>query len=180
MTKKNPLVLIGYKGSGKTFFGSLLAQELGIPFVDTDRSIEALYKDEFRELLDCRGIFNKIGAQKFRELEEQAIVNIKEIPNVVVAVGGGAVLHPKNQVLLKTHGTLAYLEADKETIRKRMFENGIPSFLDSKDPNTSFEKMYEERKPIYERLASFKITLHGKTDRQVLDELLNAGRSSER
>lgn len=46
------------------------------------------------------------------------------------------------------------------------------------DPNNleeSFEKMYTKRQKIYEKVSFFKVKIHGKTDRQVLDELKGLG-----
>jgi shikimate kinase len=168
------LILIGYKSSGKSFFGSLLAQELEIPFIDTDQWIEKLYKKEFQEECNCRHISIKMGESGFRMLEERVIDDLKEISNAIIALGGGAILNSENCLKLKRLGRLVYLEADKEILKRRIFINGIPSFLDPKDPENSFERMYEERRPIYEKVSSFKIKLQGKTDRQVLNELMKS------
>ena len=165
------LILFGYKSSGKSFFGKLLAQDLECRFIDTDQLVEQLYKEEFQEEYNCRQISMKIGEAGFRNLEERVIDHLKEVANTIIALGGGAVLNPINCLKLEKLGRLVYLEADKETIKHRIFSTGIPSFLDPKDPEKSFERMYEERKPIYEKVSSFKIKIHGKTNQQVLDEL---------
>lgn len=165
------LILFGYKSSGKTFFGSLLAQELGILFIDTDQCIEKLYKKEFQEESNSRQISLKMGEVGFRMLEERVIDDLQEVTNAIIALGGGAVLNPKNCLKLEKLGKLVYLEADKEVIKQRIFNYEIPSFLDPKNPINSFERMYEERRPIYEKISSFKVKVHGKTDQQVLNEL---------
>ena len=165
------LILFGYKSSGKTFFGSLLAQELEIPFIDTDQIIEKLYKKEFREECNCRQISIKMGEAAFRILEERVIDELNEVTNTIIALGGGAVLSFENCLKLKKLGRLVYLEADKETIKNRIFSDGIPSFLDPINHKKSFEIMYEQRRTIYEKVSSLKIKLHGKTDQQILDEL---------
>ena len=165
------LILFGHKSSGKTFFGSLLAQELGRIFIDTDQWIENLYKNEFQETCNCRQIAIKIGEAKFRNLEMRVIDDLIDLKQAIIAVGGGTVLNPENCSKLEKIGNLVYLEADKETIKCRIFNSGIPSFLDSKDSNKSFDKMYEERKPIYEKIPAFKIKMHEKTTPQILEEL---------
>lgn len=169
---RHNLILFGYKSSGKTYFGKLLSQELTSIFIDTDQLIEEFYEDKFYEKLDCRQISLKIGEQSFRNLEKIIIESLDNISNAVISVGGGAVLDAENCIKLKKNGKFVYLEQDKEVIKQRIFRNGIPSFLDPNDPERSFEKMYEERKPIYANVGNFKINVHGKTDRQVLDELL--------
>lgn len=165
------LILFGYKSSGKTFFGSLLAQEFEISFIDTDHLVEKLYKKEFREEGNCRQISLKMGETGFRMLERRVIDDLNEVTNTIIALGGGAVLNFENCLKLEKLGKLVYLEADKETIKQRIFSHGVPSFLDPRDPIRSFEIMYEQRRPIYEKVSSFKIKIHGKTNRQVLDEL---------
>jgi shikimate kinase len=166
--KSHPnLILFGYKSSGKTYFGKLLAQELECTFIDTDLLVEK----QFCETLDCRQICLKIGDEGFRQLEAGVIDSLGKTINAIVAVGGGAVLNPENCEKLKTFGRLVYLEVEREVIRQRIFKSGIPFFLNSDEPDKSFEVMYEERKPIYESVSSFKVSVQGKTDRQVLDEL---------
>lgn len=166
------LILFGYKSSGKTHFGRLLSQELECSFIDTDQLIEELYEKKYFKKLNCREISIKISAEGFRLLETTVIESLKEVSNTIISVGGGAVLNPENCLMLKKHGKLIYLEVDKETIRQRIFENEIPSFLDPKDPDGSFERMYEERKAIYSTISTFKVNLLKKTDRQILDELI--------
>lgn len=165
------LILFGYKSSGKTFFGSLLARELEVPFIDTDQCIEKLYKEEFQEECSCRQICIKLRETGFRMLEERVIDSLEEVSNAIIALGGGTILNPRNCLKLEKLGKLVYLEADKKTIKHRIFSNGVPSFLDQKNPEKSFESMYEERRPIYEKISSFTIKVHDKTDQQILNEL---------
>lgn len=165
------LILFGHKSSGKTFFGGLLARELGIPFIDTDQLIEKFYQYEFQEECQCRQIFIKIGEGDFRKLEKKAIDSLKGTTHAIIALGGGAVLNLENCLKLKELGTLIYLEADKETLKHRILSQGIPSFLDPNDPENSFDRMYEARKLIYEKLSPFKVSLQGKSNGQILEEL---------
>lgn len=165
------LILFGYKSSGKTFFGKLLAHELEILFIDTDQLVEELYKKEFQKEYNCRQISRNVGEAGFRMLEETVVDNLKGVTNAIIALGGGTVLNSENCFKLKKLGRLVYLEANKETIKHRIFSDGIPSFLDPADPEKSFERMYEERQPIYEKVSSYKIKMQEKTDQQILDEL---------
>lgn len=165
------LLLFGYKSSGKSYFGKLLAQELERPFIDTDRLVEDLYKNEFHEEGTCRQISIKLGEKGFRCLEKRVIDTLRVVNHAVIALGGGAILDADNCSLLQKLGTLIYLEADKNIIKERIFAGGIPSFLDPQHPEQSFERMYAERQPLYEKVAAIKVKTHGKADRQILDEL---------
>lgn len=170
MNSKN-LVLYGYKSTGKTFYGKLLAKEVNCSFIDTDMLIMELYKQKFSEDLNCRQISLKLGQSGFRKLENEVISSLEMVANAVIALGGGAVLDPTNCQKLAEIGKLIYLETDKETLKSRIFKDGIPSFLNADEPELSFEKMYAERKPLYEKLAACKVQTHGKTDQEVIQEL---------
>lgn len=165
------LILFGFKSSGKTFFGSRLAKEQSCLFIDTDVLIEQLYEKEFQEIDSCRQIALKRGEEIFRALEKTVINNLKPEPRSIIAAGGGAVLNPDNCHKLEELGELIYLEVDKETIRERMFIQGIPSFLDPSDLENSFEQMYAARKLLYEKINARKVTVSRKTDQQILKEL---------
>lgn len=165
------IIFIGYKSSGKTYFGELLSKNLGWAFIDTDHVVESNYETSFGEKLSCREISLKLGEKTFRSLEAIAINALSKVKKTVVSVGGGAVLSAENVLKLQEIGIVVFLEADKEILKKRMFEKGVPAFLDKLDPEGSFEKMYQFRKLIYEQSCRFKITLKNKKDSAVLDEL---------
>ncbi|MCH9633774.1 MAG: Shikimate kinase 1 [Chlamydiae bacterium] len=165
------LVLIGYKSTGKTYFGKLLSSELDKQFIDTDQLVEAHYKKLFQKNLNCKQISLEIGEGGFRNIENKMLNSLYEVDNAIIAAGGGAILHSKNHLILRKLGTIVYLQANKEFIKKRIFQDGVPSFLDIENPEVSFEKMYDERKPIYEQISDFTINIHEKTDKEVLDQL---------
>lgn len=165
------LILIGYKSSGKTYFGRLLAKSLNVNFVDTDWLVEELYEKIYGEKKDCKQISIKLGEEGFRRLEEIVVRNLKNTSGAIISLGGGTVLSEKNCHLVKALGTLIYLETDKVTIKKRMFTNGHPSFLDPKNPDESFEKMFINRKSIYENIACYKLQTLRKSEEKILEEL---------
>lgn len=164
------LILIGYPSSGKSYFGSLLSHKLKCPFIDTDRFVEELYQNKYQEKESCREIFLKLGEDGFRKLEKKVIDHL-HVHRAVIAVGGGTLLNADNCSKLEKLGIFVYLEADSETIKKRILSQGIPSFLDSQNLDLSFEKMFAERRLIYETMATFRIKIQGKAESQILDEL---------
>ncbi len=166
------LILCGFKSSGKTFLGTLLAKEQACLFFDADHLIEDLYQKKFQEKCTCRQISIKLGENGFRMLEKGAIDQLKDVANAVIALGGGAVLDLENCARIQKLGKIIYLEADKETIQRRIFCSGLPSFLDPLAPEESFERMYASRQSIYEKVCALKVDMRGKTNRQVLDELM--------
>jgi shikimate kinase len=165
------IVLFGFKCSGKTFFGRLLAELLNVPFIDTDDLIEKLYEAKVYTPRSCRQIALNEGETFFRELEAQVIQSLSPESPSVIALGGGAILNAKNREFLQGLGKLVYLVTDKEIVYHRIFSNGIPSLFDPTNPLESFEKCYVERKERYESIDAYKIEIRQKSDVQVLIEL---------
>lgn len=161
------VVLFGFKGCGKSHFGKLLSEALHCDFVDTDQLIEALHGTR-----TCREIVEQAGEAAFRALESQVIASLPQTGYRVISVGGGAILDPHNCRRLEELGTLVYLEAGKDLLKKRVLSAGVPSYLDAADFDDSFEKMYLERRPIYESCAQVKIVTDEKNDMEVLTELV--------
>ena len=91
------IVLIGFMGAGKTTVGHLLAERLGLPFMDTDLVIEQ------RTRRSVRDIFATDGEPAFRQLEHTVTAELLAGPDAVLALGGGAVLHPETQRALGGH-----------------------------------------------------------------------------
>jgi shikimate kinase len=151
------IILFGFKGSGKTHFGQLLAIALKRPFIDTDNLMVELYAQESGQRLSIRAIHQLLGEKSFRALESQAITTLSEIANSVIALGGGALMNPKNVAFLQTIGQLVYLEASFETVQKRIFDRGKPSFIEADDSIESLRKIYHDRKSVYESIAASRI-----------------------
>lgn len=161
----NNIYLIGPMGSGKSAVGRRLAQLLGLPFHDSDAEIEK------RTGVDIRFIFEKEGEARFRERERDAIAELTNLHNVVVATGGGAVLDPKNRERLAATGTVVYLRASIDAQLARTQPTRNRPLLASDDPRAVLERLMSVRQPLYEQLASFTIDTSGKQVRTVAAEI---------
>lgn len=148
------LILFGYKCSGKTHFGKLLAIQMRRPFIESDDLVVELYHKERGKRRSVREIHAELGEKNFRALEKKSLAFLKKIGNTVIALGGGSVLDPENVEMLLKIGALVYLKASPEKIKKRMFQNELPSFIDKKDPEGSFLQMIHERDPIYRSIPA--------------------------
>lgn len=158
------LLLFGFKASGKTHFGKLLAHQLHRPFIDTDDLILELYLKETGKRHKLREIYRSLGEEGFRALETRALGALRQVKEAIIAVGGGAVLKEENVQLLQSVGALVFLQASPEKLKERIFKEELPAFLDPKDPEGSFYRMVQEREPIYRSIAARRV------DTDALDE----------
>ncbi len=91
------LILFGFKGSGKTHFGKLLAQKMHRRFIDTDDWIDELYAKKTGQHTSNREIYIQLGPAAFRALEKEVVKSLTSIKDAIVALGGGAVLDPEKR-----------------------------------------------------------------------------------
>jgi shikimate kinase len=164
-------ILCGFKGCGKTYFGHRLAQEMKKQFLDTDALLEREYSREYFAMRTCREIALDHGEAFFRDRENRCILSLKEKEDCVIALGGGSILNPDNRTLLTPLGKFLFLDVDFPTLMRRMLSKELPSFLDPKDPQGSFERLYMARIPLYEQVADVQIDCREKSEEEILTEL---------
>ncbi len=101
------LALIGYRGTGKSTVGRILADRLNRKFLDADLEIEA------RAGRSIRSIFTEWGEAVFRDWEEQTLAELTSaFPDAIVATGGGVVLREINRHRIRGLGFVVWLRAD--------------------------------------------------------------------
>jgi len=118
------LVLIGYRCTGKTTIGEILAEKLGWPLVDTDTLVQERAGRSIQEIVA------KGGWPDFRRCERETIADVAARDSQVISAGGGAVLDEENSRALRARGRVALLTASPETIWDRM----------QADPKTAAER----------------------------------------
>lgn len=115
MPEQRDLVLIGFRGCGKTTLGSDLAVSLGRPFLDLDRRIEQ------RSGLTILRWFAERGEPAFREVEAALLEEVlHETAGRVLAPGGGAVLKERSRQLLRARALVLYLRVDPRELISRL------------------------------------------------------------
>lgn len=108
------IVLIGYRCSGKSTVGRILAAKTGMAFLDTD---ELLVR---RAGKNMSSILFEGGWPLFRRLEKEAVKEASLVPCAVIGTGGGCVMDHENVSLLRKTGWILWLKADPEVIMARM------------------------------------------------------------
>ena len=164
---RQAVALIGPMGVGKTTIGKKLSKKLEMNFIDTDQQIVSSYGP-------ISEIFQSKGEPYFRGLEEQELAKALQ-SNAVVATGGGAVLSAINQTALK-QAVVVYLATDGKHIQNRLVKGKRPLISNGLD---DWRRIYEARKPIYEKIADVTVDTTGKGLKTIIDEILRQLESYE-
>ena len=157
--------LIGYRGTGKTTVGELLAEELGWAFVDSDAEIVASAGRSVAE------IFADDGEAAFRILESEAIARLAAGERQVIGLGGGAILADANRQVLAERGHAVWLTAPPELLAQRL----------TADPNTAaqrpsltgapvakeIDEVLAARTPLYRQCADLEVDTQDKTPAEI-------------
>jgi shikimate kinase len=156
-------VLIGPPGAGKTSVGPLLAERLGTSFRDTDADISATAGQPVSD------IFVEHGEPAFRQLEREAAARALREHDGVLALGSGAVLDPDLQLRLEGL-SVVYMAADFGTIARRL---GLdrPRVVIPGNPRGRLRAMLEERRPLYERLATVTVATDDDDPDQLAEQI---------
>lgn len=166
------VVLIGFRGTGKTEAGRLLSRLLGLPVYDTDHLIEERCNKPVYE------IFDSDGEEYFRSVERKVIHSLPE-SGCIISTGGGAVLDPSNVETLRRDSVVILLEADEDTIEKRIMNTKRPH-LTHLPLREEISQILQERRIYYHAAADFCIdTSSGSINGTCLEirRILKEGRS---
>lgn len=146
------LILIGYRGTGKTTIGRILAEKLGWPLVDTDTLIQERAGRSIKEIVASD------GWPEFRRLEREIIAEVAARDRQVVSAGGGAVLDAASRRALRASGRVVWLTAAPETIWHRM--KADPKTASERPNLTDSGGIAEVRKVLGERRAAYQAACH--------------------
>ena len=160
------IFLVGPMGAGKTTIGKRIAELRGMDFVDSDHEIED------RTGVDIPFIFEKEGETGFREREAKVIADLTAQRNVVLATGGGAVLHPDNRQHLSARGFVVYLYAtiDQQLERTQRTDNR-PLLQDADDREATLRALFEQRDQLYREVADLVIETDNRNARVLAREI---------
>ncbi len=164
------LILVGYRGTGKTVTSALLAERLGWQAIDTDFQ---LVQDVGQPI---SAIFADRGEAVFRQLECDTLRKLVHRKQVVIATGGGIVLSSANRELIDGAGPVVWLRASVSTIQSRLAKDRSvketrPALL-GKDAVTEVPEVLRQRAPLYEAVSDFVLDTDSLTPAQVADAIL--------
>jgi shikimate kinase len=140
---KPHIALIGFMAAGKTTIGRRLAQELELPFVDTDQLIVGRHGSISR-------LFARYGDEGFRKRELEAVREALDGPPAVIALGGGAVTYGPTRDLVAERALRVYLDIPLETLVKRLRRARHLRPVMGKEPTPErIAALLEARLPLY-------------------------------
>lgn len=153
--KKKKIILTGYRATGKSTIGKLLAKKLHFSFLDTDKEIEAHYGAPISQIVASH------GWDYFRKLEKELLGTLVASENQVIATGGGCIMHQDIWQDLRENSFVVWLTADIDTICRRLAAHSASSnqrpSLTGMDILKEVETVLLERQPFYESGSDTKI-----------------------
>ncbi|MFT4297414.1 MAG: bifunctional shikimate kinase/3-dehydroquinate synthase [Micropruina sp.] len=155
------IVLIGFMGAGKTTIGRILAERLGLPFVDSDLVIEHQQRRSIATL------FDELGEPGFRQLEERTIADLLDGQACVLSLGGGACGSAATREILRRH-TVIYLHVELAEALARVGGDTYRPLLGK----PGLDDLYTRRLDVYATTASVTSFTTGRRVEDVAFEIL--------
>ena len=166
MKSTDNIFLIGPMGVGKTTIGRVLAEQLELRFLDSDREIEASTG------ADIPWIFDVEGEAGFRQRESRMIAELTARQGIVLATGGGSVLAPDNRSYLQSRGFVVYLRASLSQQLERTSRDRNRPLLQTPDPAAKIAELMKIREPLYRETADIVVDTNRRSPRMVCLEIV--------
>ncbi len=163
------IVLIGYRGCGKTSVARELAKMLGWPMLDTDALVVQQAGKSIRD------IFAEMGEPGFRDIESQVISKVSLLDQHIIGTGGGIILKPANIQALKKNGKLVWLNAPAEVLFERINADKATHITRPNLTNLSgieeVRHLLTVRTPMYEKAADIIIDVTTQLPRATAEQI---------
>ena len=148
-TPRDVITLVGFMGAGKSTVGAVLAERLGVPFVDLDRAIAEAAGAPIAQL------FREFGEVGFRARERQALRGLLADPKpMVLATGGGTFVDAQMREWLLQRTRTVFLAGTPDTLLKRLGspeQRAMRPLLRGPDPEKTMRRLLDERTPVYQQ-----------------------------
>lgn len=161
------IVLIGYRGTGKSTVARILGQRLRRKVISTD---EEIVKEAGQSIPQ---IIEQFGWDHFRRLETQMCQNLTDQKNLIIDTGGGLILKEENVTMLKADGKIFWLTAEVSTIVSRISgDTQRPSLSGTKSFVEEIGEILEIRNPHYQAAADVIIPTDNETAETIANQIV--------
>ena len=140
---KKTVAMVGMMGAGKTAVGRVVAQRLGVAFLDSDAEIERAANMTVAE------IFARDGEGFFRAKETQVLTRLLDGRPCILSTGGGVFLSDANRAAIAARGVAVWLKVPAEVLWERVRHGEGRPLLATPDPRATLERLLAERAPVY-------------------------------
>jgi len=162
------IVLIGYRGTGKTEVAKLIAESLDMESIGMDAEIVVKAGMSIPEIAD------KYGWTKFRDIESDLAGQLSQLDNIIIDTGGGVIERPENVEVLRKNSIVFWLQASVDVVVSRI-ESGTerPALTEGKSFTEEVAEVLEGRVSKYSDAAHNKINTDSKTPAQVAEGIID-------
>ena len=161
------IVLIGYRGTGKSVVGGLLAKRLSMTYVGMDAQIVD------RAQMTIPEIVEKYDWTGFRDRETVVAQELSGRDNLVIDTGGGVIERPENMKILGQKARVFWLKASINTIVSRIqSDTQRPALMEGKTFTEEVAEVLERRIPKYKSAAHHEIDTDDLTPDEVVDKII--------
>ena len=161
------IVLIGYRGTGKSTVGELLAERLGMRYVCMDSEIAKEAKMTIPEIVA------KHGWNKFRDLETELTKKLTCQDGLVIDTGGGVIERQENVRDLQENTQIFWLYASVDTIVSRIQgDTSRPALTSGKTFIEEVSEVLAKREPLYKAAAQYEIDTNDASPSHIADDIM--------
>ena len=161
------IVLIGYRGTGKSVVGAIVAEKLGMECISMDAEIV----DRAGMLVPA--IVEKEGWPGFRDRETLVARKLAGRDNIVIDCGGGVIERPENVEALGANGRIFWLKASTAVIVERIQDDTQrPALVEGKTFTDEVTEVLERRTPMYRNASDWEIETDGLSPEEVADRII--------
>ncbi|RJP22947.1 MAG: shikimate kinase [Candidatus Omnitrophota bacterium] len=166
------LILIGYRGTGKTTISDLLHEQLSMPVYHMDEMLEQRFGERITNFVQ------KHGWDSFREEERLLVEELTQLDEVIIDTGGGVIIRDDNICDLRRTGFVVWLQARPETIAKRIgTDKNRPSLTGVKSHIDEIVDVLEERTPRYQKASDLSVQTDTSTHDETVAQIVKMWRN---
>ncbi len=167
------IILTGFRATGKTVVGKILAQVIGFHFLDTDQKLCQRMGCSITEAVQVQ------GWQYFRSQERALLSELPSWEKMIIATGGGAILHQEEWQELRRGSLVVWLRTDLATTLSRLALDqktdeqrpALKKQEEGQNPAQEIAAVLAEREPLYRAGSDLVLDTEGKTPEELAGEI---------